>query len=197
MNPFVPFAFLTGGLAYVLFLLPSALGEIKALKSNRNPTVPEEPGAPIREGSKIFVSATIEKSVDITDRLVASLVGPGAIAALWFSRRIIDLPTTLFSRTLLSLPLSTELTRLKGSKDGEGFSTVISNCVFEHIPGFREAFREIHRVLRPGGQYIFTAHSQNYNDFLYFPDLFKRMGLSGLQNLYLKTINRIFKLSQV
>jgi SAM-dependent methyltransferase len=73
------------------------------------------------------------------------------------------------------------------------FATVISNCVFEHIPSFFQAFQEIHRVLRPGGRYIFTCHSHHYDDFLFFPALFRKLGWPGLRRRYLEKLNVTFK----
>lgn len=34
---------------------------------------------------------------------------------------------------------------------------VITEDVFEHIPGWQRAFREVHRALKPGGSHIFTV----------------------------------------
>jgi SAM-dependent methyltransferase len=36
------------------------------------------------------------------------------------------------------------------------FGTVITQDVFEHVPDFRSAFREVRRVLRPDGRLVFT-----------------------------------------
>ncbi len=40
-------------------------------------------------------------------------------------------------------------------KDGE-FATAVSNSVCEHLPDLDACFRELHRVLRPGGRLFFT-----------------------------------------
>ena len=53
------------------------------------------------------------------------------------------------------------------------FDLVITEDVLEHVPDFRQAFREIRRVLKPGGVHVFTVP--------YYPDeptraLFERRG---------------------
>lgn len=75
----------------------------------------------------------------------------------------------------------------------ETFQTVMSNCVFEHIPTFFQSFQEIHRVLKPGGRFIFTAHSDRYDDFLFFPSILGRVGLGWLRDWYLSFVNGVFR----
>ncbi len=41
--------------------------------------------------------------------------------------------------------------------DDEIFDVCTSNEVFEHVPDDRKGFSEVHRVLRPGGYFIFTV----------------------------------------
>jgi SAM-dependent methyltransferase len=36
------------------------------------------------------------------------------------------------------------------------FDIVISECVFEHVPEYRDGFQEVYRVLNPGGAHLFT-----------------------------------------
>jgi SAM-dependent methyltransferase len=37
------------------------------------------------------------------------------------------------------------------------FDIVISQDIFEHVPGPEEGFKEIYRVLKPGGHHVFTV----------------------------------------
>ena len=42
----------------------------------------------------------------------------------------------------------------------ESFDLVISSDILEHVRGPGDAFKEIHRVLRPGGRHVFTVPMQ-------------------------------------
>lgn len=73
------------------------------------------------------------------------------------------------------------------------FQTVISNCVFEHVPSLDAPFAEIHRVLKPGGKYVFTTHSHLYGDYLFWRDACYRLKLYRLGDWYARSVNRVFK----
>jgi SAM-dependent methyltransferase len=47
------------------------------------------------------------------------------------------------------------------------FQTVVSNCVFEHIPDIRLLVSEIHRVLKPGGTLITTVMAKPWEEYLF------------------------------
>jgi ubiquinone/menaquinone biosynthesis C-methylase UbiE len=44
----------------------------------------------------------------------------------------------------------------------ESFTTVLSNCVLEHIPEDEKVLGEVSRVLRKDGRFIFTVPSENF-----------------------------------
>jgi SAM-dependent methyltransferase len=71
------------------------------------------------------------------------------------------------------------------------FATVLSNSVVEHIPDIDATLRETHRVLQPGGIFVFTTPSHHFAEFLFFADLFRAIGLKGLSKRYENFFNRI------
>lgn len=71
------------------------------------------------------------------------------------------------------------------------FATVLSNSVVEHIPDIDATLREVHRVLRPHGVFVFTTPSQHFAEYLFFPSVFRRLGLKGLSSRYENYFNRI------
>lgn len=64
------------------------------------------------------------------------------------------------------------------------FSSVVSNCVLEHVPDLGSALDEIARVLKPGGFFALTVPSPNYERFLLGSTLFRSLRLGGLERSY-------------
>lgn len=63
--------------------------------------------------------------------------------------------------------------------------TVFSNSVFEHIPNLNGVLREISRILKPGGELVFTTHAPSSKNF--FGAIFlRKLGLSPLAKFYEK-----------
>ncbi|MCL4395902.1 MAG: class I SAM-dependent methyltransferase [Chloroflexi bacterium] len=75
-------------------------------------------------------------------------------------------------------------------EDG-AFATVLSNSVLEHIPDIDATLRETYRVLKPGGLFVFTTPNQHYAEYLFFADLFNRLGWKGAAARYGGFFNRI------
>ncbi|MFL7810398.1 MAG: class I SAM-dependent methyltransferase, partial [Anaerolineae bacterium] len=71
------------------------------------------------------------------------------------------------------------------------FATVVSNTVLEHIPLVEPVLGEVSRVLRPGGRFIFCVPGDDFPNLLFFPTLFRRLGLDGMAARYERYFNRI------
>ncbi len=62
------------------------------------------------------------------------------------------------------------------------FETIISNCVLEHIPDLKTSIKEIYRVLKPGGHFLTTVVTDNWEKFL--------LGKKLLGKKYLKFLRK-------
>ena len=125
----IVYAYLTGALLFLLIQVPFVFKVYFSLKiEEKNVDAVEENRefkSSLFEGVKIFFLSIVNKSVEIVDRLVASLVGSGAISSLWYSFRIIHLPFAFFSLAI-SRALAPEFSKLKGNKDNETFGNLIA-----------------------------------------------------------------------
>jgi SAM-dependent methyltransferase len=123
--------------------------------------------------------------------------GDGLFASLLFERPVecgIDLNISRLTRARDSgayrdVKLA-DATRLPF--DADSFGTVFSNSVLEHIPDIDAVCREVARVLRPGGQLVFTVPSDRFGDYLFWPTLLRALGLERLAGRYASSVNRVF-----
>jgi SAM-dependent methyltransferase len=74
--------------------------------------------------------------------------------------------------------------------DDGSFDVVFSNCVLEHIEGLDQVIGHVARVLKPGGQFIFTVPSEDFYDVLAIPQLFRLLGLYRARERYLGHLDR-------
>lgn len=73
------------------------------------------------------------------------------------------------------------------------FATVLSVSVFEHIPNVEEVIREVYRVLKPNGRFIFTVNTSYINTMLFWPGVLHRIGGPRLEKMYIKIFHRVFR----
>lgn len=66
------------------------------------------------------------------------------------------------------------------------FKTVLSNCVLEHIPHVHNVLHEVRRVLRPGGQFIFTVPSEHFKRYLLWDRCLQHLGLEKQARAYVE-----------
>jgi len=70
------------------------------------------------------------------------------------------------------------------------FGSVVSNCVFEHIPDIDRTIAEISRVLRPGGTFACTVIGDRFRELLTDERAWRRLGLSAAHRAYVGWFNR-------
>jgi SAM-dependent methyltransferase len=70
------------------------------------------------------------------------------------------------------------------------FASVVSNCVFEHIPDIERTIGEIARVLRPGGVFACTVIGEHFSEFLTDARVWRRFGLGAAHRAYLAWFNK-------
>jgi SAM-dependent methyltransferase len=70
------------------------------------------------------------------------------------------------------------------------FASVVSNCVFEHIPEIERTVSEIARVVRPGGVFACTVIGEKFSELLTDARAWRRLGLGRAHRAYLDWFNR-------
>ena len=124
----------------------------------------------------------------------------------YFKGRVLDygcgdgfFAETVFGKNKIDVDLDLETSRAKAAEkkkiyrkvayyDGRNipypdyyFSTVISNCVLEHIPSLDKTLAEIKRVLRPGGYFITSVMTNRWEDYLVGQKIFGKIYLKFMR----------------
>ncbi len=153
---------------------PLALAIFRAIEANN--IAGEEMNGPLLdigcgfgEFARAFFESSVEMGLDISWKDIT-----GA--------RKIDRYKTLTCADARSLPYNNNY-----------FNTVLSVSVLEHIEGADEVVKEVFRVLKPGGKFIFTANTERINEMLYWPKVFHKINSGNLEKQYSHYYNRLFK----
>jgi SAM-dependent methyltransferase len=71
------------------------------------------------------------------------------------------------------------------------FASAVSNSVLEHIPPIDSVLKEVGRVLRPGGLFVFCVPNQRFTENLLGTHIFKKLGMVSASQAYSRLFNRI------
>jgi SAM-dependent methyltransferase len=74
------------------------------------------------------------------------------------------------------------------------FQTVVSNCAMEHMPHLDAVLREVARVLRPGGAFVFTVPPDTFANILVPYRIMQCIGFRARAQRYLKAFNENLKM---
>lgn len=73
------------------------------------------------------------------------------------------------------------------------FNTVLSVSVLEHILGIEEVVKEVYRVLKPGGKFVFTVNTDRVSEMLFWPKVLNKYRLPHWGRRYKVLYHRVFK----
>jgi len=117
------------------------------------PPRPFEHGLEIGAGTGYFSLNLLQ--LGLVERATATDISPGMLATLDASARRLELDVGTVAAEAERLPF----------EDGS-FDLVFGHAVLHHLPRLRDAFREFHRVLRPGGTVAFCGEPSRYGDLV-------------------------------
>lgn len=80
-------------------------------------------------------------------------ISPGMVTALGANAARLGLPVRAARADAESLPFPSQ-----------SFDLVLGHAVLHHLPDLRRAFDEVHRVLAPGGRFIFAGEPSRFGD---------------------------------
>jgi SAM-dependent methyltransferase len=78
-------------------------------------------------------------------------------------------------------------------KPDGSYRTVFSNSVLEHIETLEPVFREVHRLLAPGGRFYFTVPSNRFDEYSVVNRLLSAMGLTRLAARWRRRYNAFWR----
>jgi SAM-dependent methyltransferase len=76
-------------------------------------------------------------------------------------------------------------------KPSGAYRTIFSNSVLEHIPALESVFREVHRLLAPGGRFYLTVPTPLFEQFTVLNCLLMGIGLERLAAQYRRFCSRV------
>lgn len=124
--------------------------------------------------------------------------GFGEFAGVFFESQI-EMGVDISWKELVTARRGKKYKRLKRADarslpfKNSSFNTVLSVSTLEHIKGVEKVVREVRRVLKPGGKFIFTVNGIKINRLLLFPRFFKSLGFNKMAVFYIKSFHKIFK----
>ena len=75
----------------------------------------------------------------------------------------------------------------------QSYATIFSNSVMEHIPDIQPVFKEVYRLLMPGGSFYMTVPSDRFDEYTIGYQLPRLVGLSKLAQRYKTFFNRFWR----
>lgn len=107
--------------------------------------------------------------------------GEGFFADLVFGKKTIDIGLDLMDNKRVTEAIEKKIYKKIKLYDGNHlpfpsnyFTTVVSNCVLEHIPNIKLSLKEIYRVLKPGGFFLTSVMADQWENNMFGTKIFGR-----------------------
>ncbi|KKP60338.1 MAG: hypothetical protein UR54_C0014G0006 [Candidatus Roizmanbacteria bacterium GW2011_GWA2_34_18] len=114
--------------------------------------------------------------------------GEGFFAKLVFGKYKIDIGLDLFNNKRIEEAKKEKIYKKIILYDGDtipypdnSFDTIISNCVLEHIPNIGFSLKEIYRVLKPGGYFLTSVMTDQWENHLFGSKIFGKAYLNYMR----------------
>jgi SAM-dependent methyltransferase len=154
--------------------------------------------APFALAFERSIEANLYRSLKLEKPILDLGCGEGLFAHIVFDETI-DTGIDPNSRELIrarELGAYAELIQCNGDsipRPDSSYKTVISNSVLEHIPDLSPVFKEIFRILDPGGYLFFTVPTQLFEQFSAVSRILRSLGLISLALRYERSYNRFWR----
>ena len=146
------------------------LGKVRKLLG-RHPG-PFEHSLEIGSGTGYFTLNLMQEGV--IERATCSDISPGMLETLAGNAERLGLDVTTAPADAEGLPFA-----------DESFDLVLGHAVLHHIPNLQAAFREFHRVLKPGGVFFFAGEPSRVGDRI---AAYPKRGASAVSPLWRRVV---------
>lgn len=114
--------------------------------------------------------------------------GDGFFAGLIFGKNKINIGLDLFDNNRVEEAKKEKVYKKITLYDGNtipypdnSFNTIISNCVLEHIPNLEYSLKETYRILKPGGYFLISVMTDQWEKNLFGSKIFGKIYLNYMK----------------
>ena len=153
--------------------------------------------APIPLALERYLEAKIFQTLKFERPILDIGCGEGLFSKILFAEKIdtgID-PNSRELQRAKELDVYEELIQTKGDsidKPSGSYNTAFSNSVLEHIPDIEPVFKEVHRLLAPGGKFYVTVPSHYFDQYSIVNQIITGLGFRLAAGKYRQLFNRFW-----
>ena len=153
--------------------------------------------APIPLALERYLEAKIFQTLKFERPILDIGCGEGLFSKILFAEKIdtgID-PNSRELQRAKELDVYEELIQTKGDsidKPSGSYNTAFSNSVLEHIPDIEPVFKEVHRLLAPGGKFYVTIPTHYFDQYSIINQIIMGLGFRLAAGKYRQFFNKFW-----